>query len=736
MNKKMLALLLVISLALGNAMSVSATEKTMYYISAYTSADDSFCVLPVLKAEGEAYISITDAAKVSGMEYENDGGSLVFKKGYHKIEYKGKYVSYNGEKYYRMKDIMDGLSTIYQYSEDTQMLCFIACESFITNLWSDCMNIKMGTDYDYSMEYLVNQWGVELTVLINILKNGAVDVAWGGYQRGQYETALKGILLPSQSESDAIELAMQANGIMKTLSKGYKAGVDIFGKAEMVESIGKDAAEIMDIYGDVSDIGLNMKFGDCLDIIETIYTAKNASQTYVNAVKYGLYKNKSIKDNNLKNAVKTVYMHYDEEQPTTADIFNEIGLTIADNTMTDLLEKAIEESFGLKNAYLDVMNIILDEVFHLDKPLDAVTQGLMCHEIQKEALDQLDDCLNRKTLALKNPLQMKYTTLLYLRAAQYAADQFEGTGNLAEWANEVRKEPIQNAINKLVAYSDEELTRETDNSKVSFKWKGLRTNASEVLIEDDAAQEGENESATSETISPSNTPTNKTPSNSEENGASGTVGTITTGTFGIVDVVGKPYEEAEVLLKENGFILEGEGYDGSECWINTPEEKSILSGPIYPSGIPFFEQPNGSINISFPITKELTSNVTIEQAKTILAKTSYKIKTIEDTIKIALSEDQSIIKEVPRYEIEVTNGIWTFSMRWSSGVVYWNNGNINIGTIKENYNMYKDNIPQVYIQCNAFYLECVKCGQGYCIDPNDIYSKPTTCFQCNGTEFK
>ena len=711
MNKKILSLLLMIVVFVGSVLPVSATEKKFYYISAYTTADNTCFELPILKAEGEAYLSVENAARLSGMAYEGTSSKPVFKKGYHKIEYKGKHVSFEGETYYRMQDLMDALSTIYHYSEETQTFCFFACESFLTNLYVDCSNIFRSVERNYSMDYIANMWGVELAVICDILKNGSIDVIWGGYQRELYEKAISGILLPSEDESSGIKAASKVNNVMKDLSVAYEFDKGVFKKGEgIAKELGANLTETMESYDKLNKLIPNLGIDDCLDMVEILYQAQYASQLYVNAVNYGLYKNEAISDGNLKSATKTVYMHYDNNQPQTVDMLNEVAMTMAENAMADLWEAAIEESFGVKNLYLKALNIVLDDFLGLDKPITATVQSLVSNEIQKEARKQFSKCINTTTATPKNPLQMKYSTILYLRAAQYAYSLYA----FDEWGKSINdqwSENIQNEINRLATYSDEELTREVNNGKISFKWNGFHETKNSDGT-NDVTQEQENnpttssESSDSSTNSTPNKPQNSTTNNTPEvpNSSAGTETPPVISKFGMVDIIGKTYEEADKILKENGYEFHGDkGADGEyhlpdeiQIWEN---DKWIAWGlnEFIPGVVTDISNINANAGYcDFPITKELNSRVTIKQAKQILEKVGYSIEIHEGTEEVRILEGDNIVwKSIPVCQIRVSNEEWGFRLYWGGQELRDMDS-----LIVENYKLYEDDKPKVGIWLN------------------------------------
>ncbi len=472
MNKFLCVFLSILMILTIPSEAHAKEDPQFVYVYSHTTAQDAEIRLPLLDVNSTAYISASNAALLSGMMLTKETkDSATFTTGYHQVNYTGPSVTYDSVTYYELKSLMDSLSTSYKYDANSQSLFFVACESFYSNLLKDCETVyKTG----YQLTYIDNPWGYGLAAIYNIIGDIRVDAIWGNYQKEQYKAALTEIMLPNNSNISIAEIAIQGNSLASDLSTIYAANQtttkDI---EEYCELFGFPYDDFLEAYEIINDSNASFSISDFLNITKNIYLSKNAYDLYVNAVKHGLYENKTIKKNNLKKAVKETYTYYTEHMPTFSDIFADTSATISNNISSDLLKKTlVEKLLGIKNVYVAIAKLGLDEM-GLREMTTALEQTHACSEIQLAAKAQYKNALKKqKKQNASDAIDIKYSTILYLRACQYAYSLYAFDDEL-RWASEHWTSQTEEAIKTLSAYSDTELSRDIKNKNLDMAQDGF-----------------------------------------------------------------------------------------------------------------------------------------------------------------------------------------------------------------------------------------------------------------------
>lgn len=474
--RKQLSLLLSLLLAIAILGEVSIktsafSQNTLVYVYTYASVDSNGFWLSLLKCNEIAYITASDAAKLSGMDefIESDNG-VEFNTGYHKVFFSGKAEAYNGVKYYELQGIMDALSTQYKYIPEDETLYFVACEYFYEDLLHDCNMVFAG---GYQVAYIDNFWGYGVAAIYNIMSGLRFDAIWGGYQQEQYEIALAGMMQVDETVSSLVEMSILGDTIMSDLS-------DIYSLDEYIEIFGYPYDDYIEAYNVLNEAVPFFEIEDFLDIMKSIYASQNAYELYVEAVKYGLVENAFVKDSKLKRAVNSVYSYYDNSRPLYIDAIFDAGNTALSNATAEVLkEYALKRIIGINTAYISATKVFFDNI-GMRNMTKATEQTHACSVIQttiKMNYDSLDlySYSNLNTSEKRGWLakNVKYNTLLYLRACQYAFSLYSFDKELRE-ASEFWIEKTQTAIEKIALYSDADLSRIVVNDQLNLSENGFR----------------------------------------------------------------------------------------------------------------------------------------------------------------------------------------------------------------------------------------------------------------------
>lgn len=486
----------LLAIALLFSFSISASAKRVaapITLNTYTDADEQSRATKFIIYSDELYISGQDALVLSGYDtYEDNYGQPKFRCGYHCVEHKAGCIDFAGTYYYPLKNLMDALSTSYDYDSATETIRFFSCKSYFENLLMDCQSVYAG---GYELNFLEGT-GWQVAGVYEIISGLRVDVLWGGYERELYEDTLRGIIATEDAEFTAT--LKQGNSIMKKLSTLLKfTKKDINGLETYAELLGPDLDGVIEAYAILNNLIPGVKVEDMIELIDYFMSAAKLGEIFPNAVRYGLVENPYVKDTQLTMAANRIYALHDKNRVSIdtilTDFMNALIIGGTEKLGEEALKKSFEDfslllideilgldygKFVINASYVKLAKLAFDELGMKDRST-AVMQTVAARNIQFAAQLQytlsngqhsyiIYDDLSLKAQENPNPLRTKYSTILYLRACQYAYSLYEFDANLssliAYW-----NEKTTEAIDKLLTYSDEELTRAVCNEKLTFR---------------------------------------------------------------------------------------------------------------------------------------------------------------------------------------------------------------------------------------------------------------------------
>ena len=491
--QKCISALFVLAFSLSMCTPVVAAENVTHIsVHTYSDSDEQHRLTPVVVYDDSVYISAEDALILSGYDtFVEDYGEVVFNYGYHSVKYKEGQLDLDGIFYYPLKSLMDALSTMYYYDETTETVIFITCTSYFENLLFDCETIY---SEGYELDFLEGT-GWQVAGVYEIIAGLRIDAIWGGYQTELYEDTIKGILATEDSKLTAT--LKQGNSIMSKLSKLLEfAQKDINGLETYADFLGTDIDGIIEAYSILDELVPGIDIDDAIEILDYVLSSIGSADVFPNAVKYGLVENPFIMDNNLSYAADRIYSLYDENKEpldvvlekllndvmrgAVDELGEEAAAMIAEDVTLGLIEEILGLEYGkiiINTAYVKLAKLIFDELGMKERST-AVMQTVAARNIQYVAKLQYE-LSNGNTRHIicgdnlletqngKDPLRTKYSTILYLRACQYAYSLYEFDPTLNHWSS-IWREKTTEAISKISAYSDDELTRTISNKPLQI----------------------------------------------------------------------------------------------------------------------------------------------------------------------------------------------------------------------------------------------------------------------------
>lgn len=448
-------------------------DYTPVYIMAASSVTQTTEMLELLEYNSKVYIDSEKAALLSNTTITKSFNNIIsFENGYFRVDYVDEIISYEGKLYCKLKELMNKLRTRYEYISKSETLIFKHCTAFQENLYMECEKIiRENEPCDFEVNFLDNIYGVGLATVYNVMKGCRFDYIWGGYQQEQYEKAFANIIKGPENESELLGLVSDGANIMSDFSTLLDLG-ETQGVYELFGLPYDDIIEIYNVYNEAIP-GTGIK--DATEIAQLVYTSQNAYETYANAVYYGAVKSKS--DGILGEAANYIYSYYSGNAPTALSVYEEV----INNYSTNKIEDLAKESLGIKSVYIKAADLVLDALFGIDSKTSATEQAEICAEIQTIAFNNYNNgCYNygKRYLDAKNAtpqllneaiLQVKYSTILYLRACQYAFSNFKSEKDMKSivefWDNATSK-----AIQTITAYEDADLIYVAENDDVKLEW--------------------------------------------------------------------------------------------------------------------------------------------------------------------------------------------------------------------------------------------------------------------------
>lgn len=470
MKKRIFTLLLAAVLLFALLpLSAFAETYTPVYVMAYSALEERSGYLMLLDVSGTLYISGPDAAFLAGdMTYEPAGSGAVFRAGNHVAAADGA-VLYESRQFFPMETLMETLETMYHYNEAARVLSFAPCTAFPANLYWDCLSVFEG---DYGVKMLVDEAGVVLGGLYNILGGLRVDALWGGYTQDLYESAVASIIAGEDSKSDTLELLSDGDKVMGNYGKMLNfTRTDLDNSKNTLAMFGTDVDGFIEAYSIMNKTIPGISVGDALSVLQDVYAVKHANELYVNAVRCGLVE--TGKRDDLSEAARVVYAKYSSSVKDDSAILLDAFRDYSGDAKADVIKEFLKKK-GLNSAYVAAAKLLLDS-YGLGQATRAAELTAVAANIQSAAYSAFLKAVREGgSIGGEAAVNMKYCTVLYLRACQYCWSLYGFTdyqsANVAYWQEKTGK-----AIAALASYDDDALRNfgSVDNASLSPNLPGM-----------------------------------------------------------------------------------------------------------------------------------------------------------------------------------------------------------------------------------------------------------------------
>ena len=481
-------LVLAISFTFFQGISRADTVDEIVTIPSFSSKLKDERKIDYLIHDNKIYISDFDGAAVSGVSFNINTDTKFYRyyPGLQKVQksdgkdemvigdnvYRGIDINmnipsytYNGTRYFPLREFMNKLATSYFYDSYANIIYFQPCytDKEIRHLckeYADSCDISL----DSTVNSLLGKVGSAFATSYDIVRHARFDVLTDGgsdYQVEKYEKVIKSVIYSNvkiDSESP-LGIAKEGNDLLGKMNKYYKIG---HYDKEYLESFctvfGYDFAGMLEAYDLLDGAIEGFDIGDFLDLIETIYEMDSASTQYLRAGYYGLYN----ADNALIRRAARNTIPKDLNTKSFTAMFKAAVSRYVKKVYT---KSAINVAAGVELAYANLFFDLLNEIIDIDKATSDYIDIKHCNNLQKEAMKSIR---NGKT-----QVQVKYASVFYIQLSICAAEK--------AGAKIPRKFNL--LINELLAIPDSSLDKKVENTSIdvnTVKDNKTKTQISEV----------------------------------------------------------------------------------------------------------------------------------------------------------------------------------------------------------------------------------------------------------------
>lgn len=458
----MLISCLVPGIAMANQEAVKVTVPLLSNISANNTID-------LLIKNNTAYISIHDAAKLSGFSLDSSTAEILFSHYEYRVKYSMKEaLQFEGATWLPVDNTLQSLLVRYHLSKQG-----LVAAANTHSVWSlmDYANTLLSNE-GYTLDFL-NNWGGALGILFSAFWD-IISFDFSLDEKEDIREVYYDLIQPPQQDEDILDRMETAGGGYKDLSTIYNTFTYIDPDNEVMDLMfGEDFSAILGIVVEMND-SLQDKFamGEMIELANDIKTARDASIAYVTMLEKGLvqpeYPGKDSLLTSLASEMVRLCLSGYESPATTAE---RVIVEAARTGFSEMLKSRFAAvSTGAQFAELIVELYTRNTTGGVRANTTAMQKTLIFRSIQKQAqscyISARDRIINGD-VTRANAEALKYSALLYIKCARDTYALYECDTEIAA-AVGVLLDKLDTAIVELLAYNDELLTPDSADSKIDI----------------------------------------------------------------------------------------------------------------------------------------------------------------------------------------------------------------------------------------------------------------------------
>lgn len=421
----------------------------------------------MLIKDDSLYLSVEDAAEFSGHLLEIKDSEVVFSRSSRVIGYSlssSSVLEFKGSVYIELTDVSNSLGMIC-FSENGILVLF-GREHTVEELMEYTDSIFAGELYEVDfLENFAGKTALELSIIWDILGMNGLKYLTGAAAQDIYTEVLVSLMLPEGSEQEYLELATETVGAFDFLSKLqnlYEYSDDNLGQFSGLAGklIGTDGSyfvhDVLESYDKIDGV---VDIERAIDIAGYLYSSKNLSEQYVYMVENTILSNAGKAfDEKITSCADDIILYYREDSINWASVSKQLSRYALSEGEDYLFEMALP----LTSLVSDITEKLFDYGMGLSDKFGAVQKTFALRYIQNQAKECYEQSVRRYTVegdtSSENILCIKYSAMLYIRAAQEAYALYE--------VGQTMVNKLQDIASEIYKYLDDELIREFDNHHI------------------------------------------------------------------------------------------------------------------------------------------------------------------------------------------------------------------------------------------------------------------------------
>ena len=474
--KRVLSVVLILCLlSQVSLISVQAYSSAPVYVRCYMSATDRKEALELRELDGQVYLQAADLGRAAQMNvgFEPSHRRAKFFREGGAIAYLLDYTVLDGKYYVPLQEGADALGVSYTYFPDAKTLVMDYSPILPGDFAALCKEILSGGNLPgspYFLGYIPQADAYGLATVYGVLTQSGflptdlLSLATGHYDQSLYATAYHDILTVEDGGKTELEKYLRerkkdADVLVQFLKKEHqseesleqllnRAGVSLYESADSVW-LGSSTKDLLAISSAIGSSPISI--GDVLDTYHNMNLNYTANLAYVKALQYGTTDVSEAEEKNLYQATQRINAFLDEKGLTLKEGLREIVYLGGLDTANIGLEKLFQQTSSLGTNIATGLVKRISEYYTASK-VSATEQARVLTDIQINARNAIPSY--NILQSNYDPLALKYSTVLYLRACQVGYLNFKdekGLKSIAQMAADGAKEKML----EVLSYPDE-----------------------------------------------------------------------------------------------------------------------------------------------------------------------------------------------------------------------------------------------------------------------------------------
>lgn len=472
----------------------AANSPDLIQIKTYDLFDESLSDIELLSDQEGYFIALKEAASLAGFSSVIvKNGACIFSTDCSKLSLslsKVDSITYAGEQYYALEDLMNMLDVFLRYDGGEGLLLYNSVYKNIASLIQRTDDIlgKTGEGKRFDADLLSSMgfWG-ELTYGVGwvwkFITDSELSALWGGEYINDIRRLLIDLMQPLSDNDKSVFETMEA--VNKKLSKAAKFILKAQTYSESFKELsgaeqyfaGSDPF-LFGIEGTwalretceaIKAVNSNklLSLGDMLETGVYLTSALSTSELFFRSAQRALnYNSRNLGDISIVSAeAKSLISYYNAMiEQKKSEILRKMAQLGAESVISNGIESLTDAISFKVLLTVKAMKFIADRLDNTSKKVSAVMTSKRLCQIQRMFEDCYDQARYAGSVNCEEALAAQGAAMMYLKICWHSFDAFKFDKKLSS-AVEFAKEQIESEIAALASYSDSFFQTQT-NSKI------------------------------------------------------------------------------------------------------------------------------------------------------------------------------------------------------------------------------------------------------------------------------